>query len=275
MPLRRPHLPSLEQAAGSARRRQQRTDERAYRGRHRLRTTERMVVDVALGRCCGIDVLIADPPVRAESVAGSAVWTARATLSEIEGRSELVEANAALLAAALRAAAVSELMDLRAADSGPAGHDCPRPLFAAVAVHHRFVADEQFLEIVKAAVRRVGLEANQLLLSVPAGPDLETVWPALQRLRSHGVRIAFEQDRRPTPDEEDLMHRLPFDLVRIQVDHALQGDDDGDPTPTTVLRGLLANERRVWVEDVAASDQLRALTVAGCAMASGPVFEGA
>ncbi len=87
----------------------------------------------------------------------------------------------------------------------------------SVAVDERFVADPSFLDVVKTAVRRSGIEPSQLVLSVEVGPAFADVWSSLQRLKSHGVRIALDGFAAQGPAAE-AAGRYRFEFARIQVD---------------------------------------------------------
>ncbi len=239
----------------------------------------RSVVDVETGRWWGIDVAVDSPEIRTadEGEPGPGVWSARDLLSEIGDRRDLIDINAGLLTMALRAVAT--------ADIGAVGDRRGEPVRAVVAVHPRFAADDGFLPTVKTTVRRSGLDAGQLLLSV-AAEGIDESWPAVQRLRSHGVKVALEAGIASLEETEELLHRLSFDLVRVSVDRVLEaggpvasdGPDNGQDAdrgaqPTPLLRHLLANGRRVWVEGVTEAATLDELRCLGCSLASGPVVD--
>lgn len=258
-----------------------------------LNPVARSVVDVDSGWWWGVDMAVDNPEVRTiDDDAAETVWSARDLLTEIGDRRDLIDINTGLLTMALRAAA--------SADVGVGPENREEPARAVVAVHPRFADDDDFLPTVKLAVRRSGLEPGQLLLSV-AAPEVEELWPAVQRLRSHGVKVALEAGAESTEDTEELLHRLSFDLVRLPAEAALQpaaprpepppetaleaptgAPGSAEPAtaadlgvePTALLRQLLANSRQVWVEDVTEGATLDELRSVGCALASGPVFEG-
>jgi len=229
-----------------------------------LNPVGRSVVEIDSGRWWGIDVAIAHPDVRSSpDGAGEGVWSARDLLTEIGGRRDLVEINTGLLTTALRAVA-----EARPPVDGTSANGPGR---AVVAVHPRFAVDEEFLPTVKTAVRRSGLDPAQLLLSV-AADDLDRQWPAVQRLRSHGVKVALEVEPDSLEATEELLHRLSFDLVRLSADAALTGSP-AEAEPTTLVRQLLANDRRVWVEDVADAALLDQMDSIGCSLASGSAVD--
>lgn len=272
-----------------------------------LNPVGRSVVDIDSGRWWGIDVAVDNPEIRTGADDGIGVWSARDLLTEIGDRRDLIDINAGLLTMALRAVATADV------GADPAARD--EAGRAVVAVHPRFAADDDFLPTVKTAVRRSGLDACQLLLSVAAA-EVDALWPAVQRLRSHGVKVALEVGAGSIEETDDLLHRLSFDLVRLPANAALSseptevdaahrpgdtpaetaetpaasasvasapargesepgGGSDGPPgpEPTALLRNLLANSRRVWVEDVTEWATLDELRCVGCSLVSGPVVD--
>ncbi len=235
----------------------------------------RPVLGLPEGRRVGSDVLVQAPPIRLGPGADhDVVVTARFALSEARARQGLPAFNASLLRAALAAGAGAD-------DSGSG----PTEPFVAVAVEVAFVADDDFLDTVKAAVRAVDAAPQSLLLSVVPDPELTAVWPSLQRLRSHGVRIALEHEG-PTADCVDWLHRLPFDVVRLPAASVLRLADGPsttgwrpDPAPNTpegwsagpALQRLVALDRaQVWLEDVRTRAEVEALGQGGAHLISGP-----
>lgn len=143
--------------------------------------------------------------------------------------------------------------------------------FVAICLEGRFIADESFLPTIKSATRRAGLEANQLLLSVEAQHGFETLWPAIQRLKSHGVRVAVEGFRLGALATE-LVRRFPFDVLRVDIG-ALLGDLEDDPAgELKSIVQMAANMRcQVLAEQVVTPEHLQAVTEAGCDQIVGPV----
>lgn len=100
--------------------------------------------------------------------------------------------------------------------------------FVSVSVDGRYLADENFLASVKDAVRTAGINADNLMLSVDASPGFDRLWSKLQRLKSHGVRVALE-DFALGSQATDMLRRFSFDAVRISAPSAIElADDDGN-----------------------------------------------
>lgn len=105
--------------------------------------------------------------------------------------------------------------------------------FVSVAVDGRFIADDNFLPLIKEAVRAADLEASQLLLTVDASPGFEARWSKIQRLKSHGVKVAVDGFSLGS-SATDVLRRYPVDVVRfvlssIVVEPDLAGDSPPDP----------------------------------------------
>jgi EAL domain-containing protein (putative c-di-GMP-specific phosphodiesterase class I) len=106
--------------------------------------------------------------------------------------------------------------------------------FVSIPVHERFVADDSFLATVKEAVRSAGIGADNLLLTVDARPGFDRLWSRLQRLKSHGVRVALDEFSSDS-HASDLLRRFAFDFVRIATPASLvQADDDSHDLRTTI-----------------------------------------
>jgi len=102
--------------------------------------------------------------------------------------------------------------------------------FIAVPVFQSYLADDDFVESFKNEVRSGAGDPSKMMLIV--GPWIGDVddWPKIQRLRSHGIKVALdlaagqanELSPNPEPDFGDLMRRFSFDLVRIGLDQGTQ-----------------------------------------------------
>ncbi|MEM8924457.1 MAG: EAL domain-containing protein [Actinomycetota bacterium] len=227
------------------------------RGRYRFQAVTRPVVELGADSLGGLDVMVRNPPLLtdgAPGLGGDVDVPARLVLDRVEASDDIPVANAALVHAALRTV-----------ESAPSATD--RAPFVAIALHAGFIDDGAFLDTVKSAVRRSGVDPHRLLLSVKPDPDLDRVWPSLQRLRSHGVRVALEI---AGTDAESvaLLHRHSFDVVRVP---AVVAVDAVGAASAGVVRLVAVERGQVWIEDVATPDEMTALAAAGCRFASGPV----
>jgi EAL domain-containing protein (putative c-di-GMP-specific phosphodiesterase class I) len=146
------------------------------------------------------------------------------------------------------------------------------PLFVSVKLDTSFIRQGAFLSTVKDAVRRAGLTPSQLLLSVDAGQGIEPLWPQLQRLKSHGVRVALE-DFRSEAAVTDLVARFPVDVVRLSAKSVVEGVAAGGDDPVAAFAAAVKRAHNlnclVVAEGVDHPHQADLLERAGCDFAIG------
>jgi len=241
----------------------------------------RSVVALGSGAVVGMDAMITHQPETHPSTAAS-----RQLLGSIDSAELVTKANRWLLDEALGAVG-----------SWPGGERSAR-LFVVIMLDDRFVADTSFLPSMKESVRRAGLEPSQLLLSLDPDLGFERHWPTIQRLKSHGVRVALEDFTLGSPATE-LLRRFPFDAVRVVLEPpaearlkagpAAQADAGLEAAPgaasAAALEELRAvvhlahNQRcRVMVEGVDDAEAVRIVRQAECDEGSGlalPANKGA
>lgn len=208
------------------------------------------------GELAGFDVVARGPVI-------GRVATSRALLAAIEHEAELIETNRLLMAEAVD--------HLAGAPNGWTGQDAG---FVAITLDPRFVSDDSFLTAVKDATRNAGLDPNQLLLSVEADLALVSLWPNLQRLKSHGVQVALEGFRLGPP-ANDLVSRFSLDVLRVDMAN-LAVDDDSDPRSELVSIVRLAEDLRcrVMAEHFSSRDQVELAVEAGCDLVVLPAADG-
>lgn len=227
----------------------------------RLRCLQAEIRDTITENLVGLDVQATRQPTQQPTAEGVPLST-RNLLGSIDDDSVALVANRLIVEEAITM--------LGRARRGWAGRSDG---FVALCLDSRFIVDESFLPTIKNATRRNGLEASQLLLSVEAQHGFETLWPNIQRLKSHGVRVALEGFRLGTLATE-LVRRFPFDVLRVDIG-ALLGDLDDDPIGELKnIVHLAANMGcRVLAEQPATLEHLEAVTKAGCHQFVGPVVD--
>lgn len=139
--------------------------------------------------------------------------------------------------------------------------------FVSVPVDGRFVAHDAFLATVKDAVRDAGITPHNLLLTVDGRLSFDRLWSKLQRLKSHGTRVALDE-LGPGSHATDLLRRFAFDAVRMPISAAPMSEtDDAELRATIKLAHHLSCE--VIVDGVADGEQLDTLRWLGVDLAVG------
>lgn len=229
---------------------------------HLLEVHSEPIVDLATGRLAGIEALLFLPDRPAGVGHGPDLSASRVLLAEVGQLPELVEVNDWYLEQAGRELRGWEV------DAGRGGgwSSASGPLFLSVKLDGRFIAQSEFLPTVKDAVRRAGVSPSRLLLSVDRSEGIERLWPQLQRLKSHGVRVAME-DFSSDPATTDLVARFPFDVVRLSAE-TVAGSG-----AASSLAGLVKHARhlgcQVIGEGVDQAHLAQWLSGAGCDLAVG------
>jgi EAL domain-containing protein (putative c-di-GMP-specific phosphodiesterase class I) len=251
------------------------------------------LVELTSDRLAGYDIAFRDEVlILAAGVLDDAGAPAasRHLLRSIESPDLAVEVNAALVSRGARAF------------NGHAPAD-PTDGFVTLMLDDRFIAHESFLATVKESVRANGLDPTQLLLSLDPDLGFEPYWSKLQRLRSHGVRVALE-GYVPGAPATDLLRRYPFDVVRVDLARLIRtahhgtgprpeihevGDPGGDiasradgrsSDPSLIDADVVAHLEavvdlghklgcRVAAEPVTSLAEARLVRRAGCDLASG------
>ena len=225
----------------------------------RLELHVQPVAALGAGGYVGLETLVRLPdpaPARPQPVMGPRSLTAAGDLG---GPDEVVALNAWLVREA--AAALARWIPARRPQQ-----DGIR--FVAVSVDERFMADESFLGTVKDGVRQAGIGADNLLLTVDGRPGLDRLWSKLQRLKSHGVRVALD-DFGPGSHATDLLRRFSFDAVRMPAPDSVALAEEGNELRTTIkLAHNLGCE--VIVDGVLDDEHLEGLRWLGADLAVGP-----
>ncbi|MDH3682704.1 MAG: EAL domain-containing protein, partial [Acidimicrobiia bacterium] len=111
---------------------------------------------------------------------------------------------------------------------------------------------------------------SQLVLSIDAKPGFEPLWTNLQRLKSHGVRVALDGFVLGDAPIE-ILRRYPFDLIRFAAPSTGEG---GELLASTVR--LAHNLGCAAIADrVETAAQAAGLRCSGTDLAVGPFFDTA
>ncbi|MCP5031747.1 MAG: EAL domain-containing protein [Actinomycetia bacterium] len=239
--------------------------------RNRLGLELAPIYDLASDRFVGVDTVVDGGRRGLASIGVPSPLRGRGLLRSVEARDLLVAANTWLVERAI--SSLSRVEDqLNMGQTGGQVH-------VTVMLDDRFIADESFLPTVKNAVRRAGVEPRQLLLSVDPDIGFESLWPNLQRLKSHGVRVAFEGDVIGPPATE-LLRRFPFDVIRIDPMSFSAGQDLPDrdrrrnqtvaSSDLDALVELAQSLRcRIMIDGLETAQAVRTMRVAGCSEGTG------
>ena len=149
-------------------------------------------------------------------------------------------------------------------------------LFGAINMDPSFIRDERFVSVVTQAISDMNVRPTQVLLDLNggvAGPQINSLWPQLSRIKAEGVGLALE-DFGVGFGSPDLLRRCRFDVIRlprVMVGGLGLADED-----EIIVKGLirLAHDLGCYVvaEGVETEEQAALLRAAGCDLAQGFLF---